>query len=137
MAAGSLHRQFVTVSPKPKKTATCDIAEVTVVTKFLTSERVTEMDFDKWNPDTQEGIAQRDTRVGKTARIQNDEIGAFGGRQLHAIDQLVLGIALKAGQSMAELVRERDAARFDVRQLHASVDLWLPRAKQVEIWAIE
>ena len=88
MAAGGLHRQFVTVSPKPKKTATCDIAEVTVVSKFLTSERVTEMNLDKRYPDTQEGIAQRDARMGKTARIQNDEVSAFGRRQLHAIDQL-------------------------------------------------
>lgn len=137
MAAGSLHRQFVSVSPKSKKTATCDIAEVTVVSKFFTSERVTKMNLDKWNPDTQEGIAQCDARVGKTARIQYDEISAFGGRQLYAIDQLVLSVALKAGQSMAELVRERDATRFDVRQLHVAVDLWFPRAKQVEVWSID
>jgi len=107
------------------------------MSKFLASKRVTEMNLDKWNPDTQESIAQCDARVGKTARIQNNEISAFGGSELHAVNQLVLGVALKAGKSMAEFVRERDATRFNVLKLHAPVDLGLAGAEQVEVWAID
>ena len=69
-----LQTEFVAFGAQPEKAASGDIAEIAVVSKFLAREYIAQVNFNKRDPDCEQGIANRNAGVGKSTRIQQDEI---------------------------------------------------------------
>jgi hypothetical protein len=65
--------------------------------------------------------------------IDDDEIDAVGFCLLHSIDQLMLRVALAAGDVMAQVGSDPPAARFDVGKRRRAIDIGLTRTKKVQV----
>ena len=107
------------------------------MSKLLTSKRIAQVNLDERNPDSEERIAQCDTGVRKSTRIQDDEIDTIDGGLLDPVDQLMLRIALKAGQAVPQLGRQFLAACLDLLEPRATIDLGFTRTQQIEVRAID
>src|SRR5688572_2246664 len=132
-----LDRKLVPERAEADDAAHSDIREIRVVAKLLASEGVREMQFDEGQLHAQEGIAQGDAGVRETARIQDGEADAIGARGLHAVDELVFGVALEGDQFVAKLLGRVLGALLDGREGVRAIDLGLTGAQKVEIWTIQ
>ena len=56
------------------------------------------MDLNEWNPDREQRISEYDAGMGKGRRIKENEIDISLTCIVNALDELVLGVALEAGQ---------------------------------------
>ena len=70
------------------------------MSKALSREDVAQMNFDEGHRDTHERIAQRNARVGQSARIDDDETGAVASGCVNAFNQNMLGVALQGRQAV-------------------------------------
>src|SRR5580698_1282387 len=105
--------------------------------KCLARMRVGQVYLDEGQPRSQERIAQRDARVGKGPRVDDRERHALGAGAVHALDQLVFGVALEREQLVAELKGKRGAALLDGLQGVGAIDGRLARAEQVQVGAVQ
>ena len=94
------------------------------------------MDFDGWNPDTGDGIAERDAGVSIGSRVQDDDI-EFTFRLLNPGDQLAFEVGLAELDFRAQLGGAFADLGLDLGQGSIPVELRLPLTEQVEIGAVE
>ena len=73
----------------------------------------------------------------KPPGIEDGEADAVGLGRLHAIDELVFGVALKGDQLVAELVGGDLRALFDGGQRVRSVNFGLALPQQVQVRPVE
>src|SRR5688572_20405989 len=81
--------------------------------ELLPRERVREMQLDEGQFHAQQGVAQRDAGVRESAGIDDGERNAVRLRGLHAVDELVLRVALEGHELVAELRGRVFRAFFD------------------------
>src|SRR5882757_7100407 len=105
--------------------------------KGLARKHIAQVNFDERNAYGQESVAQRDARVRKGTRIDDDEAHTIALRRLNFADQLVLGIALRGDQFMAPGNAQVLELRLDVLQSGRAVNGRLASAEQIQIWAIQ
>ena len=74
-------------------------------------------------------VAQRHARVRERAGIQDQEIGRSGGERLHALDQLVLGIALEAFELSLARARPRPSGALDGGQRRLAIETGFPACR--------
>ena len=98
---------------------------------------VGKMHFDEGQRNAEDGIAQRDAGVGEGAGVQDQELDALRLRLLHGIDQLMLGIALAGGELVAQVPRQRGAARNDGVQGVRAVESRFAGAQQVQVGPVQ
>ena len=111
--------------------------KVGVTSKRLARVHVAQVHFDEGNPHREQGIAERDARMGECPRVEEDEIHLVGRAALDAIDQLVLGIALVRDQRVLSLGRKVGQSLFDGRKRVPAVERGFPGAQQVEVGPIK
>ena len=70
------------------------------MSKRLAGKDIAQVYFDERQRNRQQGIAQRDTGVRQSPRIQNQELHLFGLGGVHSGNQFVFGIALEGVQFM-------------------------------------
>ena len=99
-------RQRVPVRAEPGDHPEAHRADQRPVPERLAAVHVGEVDLDERYFDGQQGVAQCDTGVGKSRRIEDDEIG-MSGRLLNVINQFGFRIALQRRERVAQLLRRR------------------------------
>ena len=97
MLVGRMYRQLVAKIPKSKQASLCNIAEVTVMTEFLTGKGIAQVNLDERNRHREEGIAQRNARVGKRPRVEDDAVGPRAG-VVQRVDQRPFVIGLHVAE---------------------------------------
>ena len=137
MLAGSLQSEFVAERSETEQAAVCDVTEITDVPKFLSRKGIAQVDFDKRNLNRQKGISQRNTGMREAARVQDDKFDAIDLSLLHAIDEFMLGVALKALQLVSKRPGDLNTAFFDIRQRRRAIDVGFARTQQVQIGTID
>ena len=70
------------------------------------------------------------------AGVQQDEIRSVGCGLLYAIDNLMLGVTLKALQAMAEFRGEIRQTALDLSQAGVAVDARFTAAKKVQVGSV-
>jgi hypothetical protein len=85
----------------------------------------------------QDRVAQGDTGVGEAARVDDGERDAVGLGRLHAVDQLVFGVALEGNQLVPPFGRGVLGAFFDRRQGVRAINLGFPLAQEVQVRSVE
>ncbi len=123
MLAGSLQSEFVTERSETEQAAVCDVTEITVVPKFLSRKGIAQVDFDKRNLNRQKGISQRNAGMREAARVQDDKFDAIDLGLLHAIDEFMLGVALKALQFVSKRPGNLNTGLFDIGQRRRAIDV--------------
>ena len=93
---GGLQRQLVAERPEPANYALGDIGKIGVPAKRLARVNIGQMHLDEGNPGREQGVPQRDARMRIGAGVDQDERYPFVVGSMDAIDQGMLGIALKA-----------------------------------------
>jgi len=114
MPVGGLQGEFITIRPKTKQAAACDVTEITYVAKFFPGKRIAQVHFDKRNLNSQKSIAQRNTRMRVATGVQDDKFNVVDGGLLDPVDELMFGITLEAIEFMSELLSNVNTTLFDV-----------------------
>ena len=82
-------------------------------------------------------VTEGDAGMGQPRRVDDDEVGVVLRRRVHALDELVLAVALEGLQTMAEelgLLREEGV---DLGQAHGPVVLRLAGAEEIEVRPVQ
>src|ERR1700735_5509376 len=75
--------------------------------------------------------------MSECAGVEQDHASAVVAALLDAVDQLVLGIGLEAGQLVSVRLGPFGHLAIDIGQPPAAVDFRLPRAQQIEIGSMQ
>jgi len=102
----------------------------------LPREEVREMDFHEGHPDREQGITDRQARVGVGAAVQDESLGA-AGELLNGVDQRALMIGLGEGDPDLETRCFLSNQSLDIRQRPMSVNRGFALAKQIEIRTVQ
>ena len=86
---------------------------------------------------TEERVAQCDAGMREAAGIQDGEADAVGLGRLHAIDELVFGVALEGDQLVPELVGRDLGALLDGGERVGAINVGFALAQQVQVRSIE
>src|SRR4051812_23919715 len=133
----SLHRQLVTQRPQADDAAHGDVREIRVVSEFLPREGVRQVQFDERQLHSEQRVAQRYAGVGEAPGVEDCEADAVGLGGLHAIDELVLGVALERDHFMAETGGGVPGALFDGGQGVGTVNFRFALPQQIQVRAIK
>lgn len=107
------------------------------MSKFLTRKHIAQVNFDEWEADGQERVADSNAGVRKSARVQKDEVDTFRRGELHAINNFVFGIALEANELVVEIAGKNLQSTLNVCKVCVAVYARLTSAKQIEIGTID
>ena len=102
-----------------------DVAEIVDVAERLARRRVRQVDLDERPRDAEQGVAQRDARVGQPARVDDGDVEVA---LMEPIDERALVVRLEEVDVEAELARPGDQALVDLVERLVAVDLGLARA---------
>ena len=91
--------------------------------KFLPGKRIAQVHFDKRDLNSQEGISQRNTGMRETTGVQDDKFDVFGSGLLDPVDELMLGVTLKALQLMSKFTGDCNTALLDVGKTGCAIDI--------------
>jgi hypothetical protein len=136
MLTGRLQGEFIPISPETEQAAVRDVTEITIVPKLFSGKRIAEVNFDKRYLNGQKGIAQRNTCVRETTRVQDDKIDPVDLGLLDAVNEFMFGIALKAGEVVSELFSAFNTAFLDVGEARRAVNIGFTRTQQVQVGPI-
>ncbi len=95
---GGFERQLVADGPQAEYAADRDVGKIRSMPKLFTRENIAQVYLDERYGDAEQGIAQRDARMGKCARIEEYQFHGVLLRAMDLRDQFVFGIALQAQQ---------------------------------------
>ena len=123
MLTGRLQGKFVPISPETEQAAFRNVTEITIVSKLFSGERIAQVNLDKWNLNSEQGVTQRDAGVREATRVQNDEFDPVDLGFLNPVNEFMFGIALKAGKLVPEVFGECDRAILDVAKACRAVDI--------------
>jgi len=123
MLTGRLQGEFIPIGPETEQAAVRDVTEITIVPKLFSGKRIAEVNFDKRYLNGQKGIAQRNTCMRETARVQDDEFDPVDLRLLDPVNEFMFGIALKAGEVMSKPFGAFNTAYFDVGETRRAVNI--------------
>ena len=132
----SFERKFVTISAKAEETAGGDVAEITVVSKILAGKDVAQVNFDERDADGKQSIAYCNAGMRESTRIEQDEVHLVRSSLLYPIDDLVLGIALKALQFISLLSCEARQPALDLGQFGLAIDARLATAEELQVRSV-
>ena len=104
-----------------------------MLSKRFAGVYVGNMHFDAWNIDARQRVAQRDAGVGKSRRINNDELGAVGACLMNRLDHLLFAVALQTGQTRTGALGFGLQAMVDLVQRLRAIDLGLASPQQIEV----
>src|SRR5579864_3666355 len=134
---GGAHRRLVAIGAETGDHADRNVGEVGMAAERLARLGVGKVYLDERHPDRQHRIAQRDARVGEGTGIQDHERDPLGAGPLHALDELVLGVALEGDELVPRLARHRLGALLDGLQGVGTVERRFPGAEQIQIRAVQ
>ena len=137
MTFGRDQRELIARDAEAGNRADGDVSEIRALPEVLPRSDVRQVNLDEGDPDRQQGVAQRDTRVREGRWIEQNEVDALLPRGMNAPDELVLGIALVANERVAVGLGELAEARLDLFERRAAIDRRLALTEQAEIRAIE
>ena len=132
-----MNRELIPLRAEADDAAHGDIREVRVVAEFLASEGVRQVQFDEGQLHAEQGVTQRDAGVSEAARVEDAEADAIRFGRLDAIDELMLGVALKRHELVPQVGRGGFRAFFDGGERVRAVHLGFALTQQVEIRAVE
>src|SRR5690554_6762191 len=95
------------------------------------------MYIDKRNADGGQRVSQGDTGMGVGRGIDDDEIGLVLAGSLNPINELTFVITLKCGQRGTIFSSKLRQMLIDIGPCLPSVHLWLARAEQIQIGAVQ
>lgn len=95
------------------------------------------MNFDEWDAHCEQCVTYCDAGVGKSSRIDDDEVDGFVTRGMNAFDQLMLGVALQAEQMMPLLAGQFAQVLVDLIQCRRAVDAGFTAAEAVQVGSVE
>ena len=72
----------------------------------------------------------------RAPEIEDEEGDAVAPGLVHALDQDMLGVALKRGELVAGFLCQRRRTPLDSLERFGTVKLWLPASQEVQIWPI-
>ena len=129
-------REQVAAPAEAADLAAADRREQRGVAERLAGVDIGEMDLDGGVAGSGEGVAQGDTGVGQSARVDDD---ARGVRRLglEEVDQRALGVGLEWRNLAAKLGGARGQALVDLGEGRRAVDRRLARAQHVEVGAVD
>jgi hypothetical protein len=136
MLTGRLQGKFIPIRPETEQAAVRDVTEITLMPKLFSGKRIAEVNFDKRYLNGQKGIAQGNTCVRETTRVQDDEFDAVGLGLLDPVNEFMFGIALKAGEVMPQPFGAFNTAFFDVGEARRAVNIGFTRTQQVQVGPI-
>jgi len=99
------------------------VTEITIVPKLFPGERIAQVNLDKRNLNSEQGVAQRDAGVREATRVQDDEFDPVDLGFLHPVNEFMFGIALKAGKLVPEIFGDFNRATLDVAKACRAVDI--------------
>src|SRR5579863_1863468 len=134
---GGTDRRLVAEGAEAADHAHGGVREIGVTAKGLARVRVGKVHLDERHPHRQQRIAQRDAGMREGAGIDDEKRHALGTGTVHALDQLVLGVALKGDELVPALARHGRGARLDVGQGVRAVEGRLPRPQKIEVRAVK
>jgi len=123
MLAGCLQGEFVPISAETEQAAFRDVTEITIVPKLFPGERIAQVNLDKRNLNSEQGVTQRDAGVREPTRVQDDEFDPVNLGFLNPVNEFMFGIALKAGKLVSEFFGECNRAILDVAKACRAVDI--------------
>jgi hypothetical protein len=94
------------------------------------------VDLDHRQRARDQGVAERDARVGEPARVDEEAVGRAAGA-LDLVDQLALVVGLDRAELRARRLCLRREAGLDLGQGRPPVDLGLPGTQEVQVRAVE
>ena len=132
----SLQSQLVTQRAEANDAADGDVGKIGVMSERLTGEDVREVNLDERNAHAQQRVAQGNAGVGVGARVDQDEIDAFGTCLVHAVHQQAFLVALERGEAVAEFLRFGAELGLDIGQRGRPVDTGFAGPQQVQVGTI-
>jgi len=129
--------QLIAVCAKAEQATSCDVTEITLVSKILAGKYVAQVDLDERNFDRQQRVTNGDAGVRESAGIQENEVYLVGLRLLNTIDDLMLGIALERRNLMAQFRRKLAKSGLYICEASCAINARLAAAEQIEIGAID
>jgi len=100
------------------------------------SVHVRHVNFDEWNRDGAQRIANRETAVRIGAGVDDDAVD-FAAQRVYDIDQLAFSAVLRKPYLSTELARNRRQRSLDVRERLPAVKLRFTRAEEIQVRAID
>lgn len=112
------------------------ILKVAVVSEGLSRVHIGDVQLDEWDVHSQQSIANRDTGMGESARVDDDYVDVTSGL-MDTVDDGALPIRLE-GIELGPEIRALLLRGFDdVVEGRTAVQLRLSRAEQIEVWAVD
>src|SRR4029078_1488192 len=93
------------------------------------------VDFDKWNCNSGERIANGERRVRVCTSIDESAVD-FPAQAVHVFDDLSLTIHLRKREIRPEIGRECGQTILDFGESRFSIKLGLTHSQQVQVWSI-
>lgn len=91
------------------------------------------MNFDKRNGNTRQGVTQCHAGMGKRRRVNNNKDGAIAAGGMNTVNQLVFGVALELLQSESGSPGTLAQLLFYIGQRGVAVNMRLTGAQQIQI----
>lgn len=137
MGECGFQREPVALAAQAGNDARRNVGKIRMPTEPFSCMYVGQMDFNEGNGDGSQGIAQGHAGVRVAAGIDDDEADPLLAGGLNTVDQFAFVIALKAFQPYAAGAGPRFHRGMNVSQRGTSINLWLARAKEVQIRPVE
>jgi hypothetical protein len=134
---GEIDSQPVTFHAKPTNDACGDRGKIREMTKCLALMHIGDMHFNEWDGNASQRVAQCNTGMGQSSRIDDDRVHLRLSGRMDAVNHCAFMVALEAGQADAGSVCLRPGCLFDIGQGSASIDVRLARTQQIQVGSIE
>jgi hypothetical protein len=126
----------ITVPAKARDHTHRNARDVGLLSKRFPRVDVAQVHFDHGQLASEQCVAQAHTRMGQSARVDQDTVG-IGARLLDPVDQQPLVVGLKSVELTTRIFCHRRKEAIDFRERRRSVDLGLARAEQVQIRTVD
>lgn len=107
------------------------------MTKFLTRKYIAQMNFDEWDADRQQRVADSNAGVRKSTGVEKDEVHTLRRGELHPVNNFVFGIALEANELVVEIAGKILQSTLNLRKVCVAVYAAFTSAKQIEVGTID
>ena len=126
----------VAKAAQPRDHRLGDVRDVTVMSKRFAGVYVGNVNFDAWNVDCRQGIANCHASVGKSSGVDDNELRTVSPCLMNCLDELLLTITLQTRQRGAGTLGLGLQPVIDLIEGLRAVDFRLAGAQQIEIGTV-